>query len=323
MTVAGLFAGIGGIEKGFINAGFSIKWANEMDKNAISTYKHNYTHKLYECDLRELDEKKVSKVDVLTAGFPCQAFSIAGHQKGFKDNRGNVFFEILRFIDKLEPSVIFLENVKNLQAHDKGRTFKIITSSLETRGYHVDKAIINSSNYLPQNRERIYIVAFKDKKVYDNFSFPEKQSSTLTIKDIIEKQADERFYYNKSKYYDQLKKEIKNKNTIYQLRRVYVRENKSNLCPTLTANMGTGGHNVPLIIDSKDIRKLTPDECARFQGLQHIKFPKDMALSHRYKQIGNSVTVPVVEAIAKEIKKAIECVNTSKNSDNVATKKVA
>lgn len=323
MTVAGLFAGIGGIEQGFINAGFTIKWANEIDKNAVITYKYNYKHNLYDCDIRELDEKKVERVDVITAGFPCQAFSIAGYQKGFKDDRGNVFFEILRFVDEIKPSVVFLENVKNLKSHDKGNTYKVIISSLQKRGYHIKDTVINSSNYLPQNRERIYIVAFKDKNAYNSFSFPKKQSSKFTIRDIIEKEVDDRFYYHKSKYYDQLKKEMTNKDTIYQWRRVYVRENKSNLCPTLTANMGTGGHNVPLVIDDKDIRKLTPYECARFQGLDHIKFPKDMALSHQYKQIGNSVTVPVIQAIAKEIKKAINCANTLKSLKNITIQKVA
>jgi len=323
MTVAGLFAGIGGIEKGFMNAGFSIKWANEIDKNAVRTYKHNYSHKIYDCDLKKLNEKEVEKVDILTGGFPCQAFSIAGYRKGFHDDRGNVFFEILRFIDELEPSIVFLENVKNLKSHDKGNTYAVIKSSLKQRGYFIKDEIINSSDYLPQNRERIYIVAFKDEQTYKAFRFPKGNKRTLAIKDIVKKDADARFYYTTSKYYEQLKKEMVNKNTIYQWRRVYVRENKSNLCPTLTANMGTGGHNVPLVIDSKDIRKLTPEECASFQGLEHIKFPKDLALSHRYKQIGNSVTVPVIEAIAKEIKKAIKCASTSKNSKNTTTKKVA
>ncbi len=323
MTVAGLFVGIGGIELGFKKAGFEILWANEIDKNACKTYRLNYQHTLYECDIKELNEKEVEKVDVLTAGFPCQAFSIAGYQKGFDDDRGNVYFEILRFIDAIEPQVVFLENVKNLKSHDKGNTFKVIKKSLEDRGYYIKDKVINSCDYLPQNRERIYIVAFKNKKAFDNFNFPKPKKIIQTIHDIIEPTAEDRFYYHNSKYYKQLKEEMKNRDTIYQWRRVYVRENKSNLCPTLIANMGTGGHNVPLIIDSKDIRKLTPDECAKFQGFDEIIFPEDLALSHRYKQIGNSVTVPVIEAIAKEILKAFECANLSMNSKNVALRKSA
>ena len=323
MTVGSLFAGIGGIELGFKKAGFEILWANEIDKNACKTYKLNHSNTLYECDIKDLDEKEVKKVDIITAGFPCQAFSIAGYQKGFNDDRGNIYFEILRFIDEIEPKVIFLENVKNLKSHDKGNTYKIIRQSLECRGYYIKDKVINSSDYVPQNRERIYIVAFKDKEAYEAFSFPKPKKIIKSIHDIIKPTADEKFYYNKSKYYEKLKQEMKNKDTIYQWRRVYVRENKSNLCPTLTANMGTGGHNVPLIIDSKDIRKLTPNECAAFQGYDNLIFPNDLALSHRYKQIGNSVTVPVIEAIAKEIKKAFKCVNISMNLKNVDLRKSA
>ena len=308
-NVGGLFGGIGGIELGFKKAGFPISWANEIDRNAAITYRLNHKHKLYERDLKELDTKEVEKINILTGGFPCQAFSIAGYRKGFNDDRGNIFFEILRFIDGLEPKIVFLENVKNLQSHDKGRTFEIIKSELQDRGYYLDYKVLNSSEYgnVPQNRERIYIVGFKDKKAYENFDFPKQKKLNVKITDLLEKQADEYFYYHKSKYYPQLKEEMTNKDTVYQWRRKYVRENKSNLCPTLTANMGTGGHNVPLIIDSKDIRKMTPRECARFQGYdENFIFSENMANSHLYKQIGNSVTVSVIEAIAKEIRKALD-----------------
>ncbi len=307
--VGGLFAGIGGIELGFKEAGFDIRWANEVDKNACITYRQNHSHKLYEKDLKKLRTEEVEKIDILTGGFPCQAFSIAGHQKGFCDDRGNIFFEILRFIDKLNPSVVFLENVKNLKGHDKGNTFKRILCELENRGYHVKAEVLNSSEYanVPQNRERIYIVAFLNKKHFEQFKFPSAKKLTKKIKDLIDDEVNSQFYYSKSKYYDKLKEEMKNKDTIYQWRRVYVRENKSKLCPTLTANMGTGGHNVPLVWDKKDIRKLTPRECARFQGYKDsFILPKELANSHLYKQIGNSVTVPLINAIAKNIKKALD-----------------
>ena len=308
LKVGGLFAGIGGIELGFKKAGFKISWANEIDKNAAITYRINHKHKLFEKDLKELQTNEVEKIDILTGGFPCQAFSIAGYRKGFKDDRGNVFFEILRFIDDLEPKVLFLENVKNLKNHDNGKTFKTIINELESRGYYLNHKILNSAKYanIPQNRERIYIVGFKNKDVYDNFNFPKPKNLTKTIKNLLDDEVDEKFYYTNSKYYTQLKQEMKNKDTIYQWRRKYVRENKSKLCPTLTANMGTGGHNVPLVIDKKDIRKLTPRECARFQGYDDsFILSSTLAASHLYKQIGNSVTVPVIEAIAKEIKKAL------------------
>jgi DNA (cytosine-5)-methyltransferase 1 len=309
MKVGGLFAGIGGIELGFKNAGFEIAWANEIDKNACVTYRDNHKHTLFEKDLKDLKTDEVHSIDILTGGFPCQAFSIAGEQKGFDDDRGNVFFEILRFIDDLQPKVVFLENVKNLVSHDKGKTFKRILHELESvRGYAVEHKVLNSSEYgnIPQNRERIYIVAFKDRDISSKFKFPKPKKLTKKITDLIEPEVEENFYYTNSRYYEQLKNEMKNKDTVYQWRRVYVRENKSKLCPTLTANMGTGGHNVPLIIDSKDIRKLTPRECARFQGYpDSFKLPDKLAKSALYKQVGNSVTVPVIEAIAKEIKKAV------------------
>jgi DNA (cytosine-5)-methyltransferase 1 len=308
LKVGGLFAGIGGIELGFKKVGFKISWANEIDKHAAITYRKNHKHRLFEKDLKKLQTNEVEKIDILTGGFPCQAFSVAGYRKGFEDDRGNVFFEILRFIDDLEPQIIFLENVKNLKGHDDGKTFNIILDELENRGYHINYKVLNSAEYadVPQNRERIYIVGFKNKKVHDNFNFPKPKKLTKTINDLLDDEAEEKFYYSKSKYYTQLKKEMKNTDTVYQWRRKYVRENKSKLCPTLTANMGTGGHNVPLIIDKKDIRKLTPRECARFQGYDDDFILCDsLAPSHLYKQIGNSVTVPVIEAIAKEIKKAL------------------
>ncbi len=309
MKVGGLFAGIGGIELGFKKAGFDIAWANEIDKNASITYRLNHKHKLFEKDLNDLQTSEVEPVDVLTGGFPCQAFSIAGYQKGFRDDRGNIFFQILRFVDDLEPKIIFLENVKNLVSHDKGRTFKRICSELEDRGYTLKYKVLNSAEYgdVPQNRERIYIVAFNDKNVAERFSFPKPKKLTKKVTDLIEKSVEDRYYYRNSRYYEQLKEEMKNRDSVYQWRRVYVRENKSKLCPTLTANMGTGGHNVPLIIDEKDIRKLTPRECARFQGYSdNFKFPPKLSNSALYKQIGNSVTVPVIEAIAREIKKATD-----------------
>jgi len=306
MKVGGLFAGIGGIELGFKKAGFDIAWANELDKNACLTYRANHEHILFEKDINQLETSEVEKIDVLTGGFPCQAFSIAGYQKGFRDDRGNVFFQILRFIDDLKPKVVFLENVKNLVGHDKGRTFKRILYEFEERGYSVKHKVLNSFEYgnVPQNRERIYIVAFKNREDALKFQFPKAKKLSKKVTDLIDSTVDEKFYYTNSRYYKQLKQEMKNRDTVYQWRRVYVRENKSKLCPTLTANMGTGGHNVPLIIDDKDIRKLTPRECARFQGYdESFIFPKVLSNSALYKQVGNSVTVPVIEAIAREIKK--------------------
>lgn len=309
ITVADLFAGIGGIALGLKRAGFEISWANEMDHNACITYATNFDHKLYECEIQKLDPKQLPKVDMIAGGFPCQAFSIAGYRKGFNDTRGTLFFEIMRLVDVIQPKYLFLENVKNLERHDKGNTFKVILQELEKRGYYVKHKVLNTCVYsdIPQNRERIYIVAFKNKTVYEAFEFPRQLNKCKSICDLLDSTADKKYYYdNKSSFFPILKKEMKNKCTVYQWRRIYLRENKNNLCPTLTANMGMGGHNVPLILDSKGIRKLTPRECARFQGFPETYQLPQIANSALYKQFGNSVSVPVIEAVGKEIIKAIK-----------------
>ena len=174
MKIGSLFAGIGGIELGFQQNGFEIKWANEIDEKASITYKTNFKHTLYIQDLRTFHAP--SKIDILTAGFPCQAFSIAGLQKGFNDDRGNIFFEILRIIDEANPSILFLENVKNLTSHDRGRTFSIIKKSLEGKGFNLYAKVLNTKDFgIPQNRERIYIVGFKQ-NITKEFKFPKPLS---------------------------------------------------------------------------------------------------------------------------------------------------
>ncbi len=312
ITVADLFAGIGGIALGLKRAGFKILWANEMDHNACKTYSTNFKHKLYECEIQKLNPDSLPKVDMIAGGFPCQAFSIAGYRKGFSDTRGTLFFEIMRLVDSIHPKYLFLENVKNLERHDKGNTFKVILHELEKRGYYVKYKVLNTCEYsdVPQNRERIYIIAFKNKDVCNAFQFPTKAKKRKNICELLENNVDSRYYYDKnSSLYPMLQKGMTNRCTVYQWRRVYLRENKNNLCPTLTANMGMGGHNVPLVVDSQGVRKLTPRECARFQGFpDSYKLPM-IATSALYKQFGNSVSVPIIEAVAKEIIKAIKKVS--------------
>lgn len=304
MNVGELFAGIGGIGLAFKQAGFDIGWANELDKKAYLTYSKNFNNYAVNEDMRKVNPIDLRSVDVLAGGFPCQSFSIAGYQKGFNDERGNLFFDILNFVDVLRPQVIFLENVKNLLSHDCGRTFKIIQGELSNAGYYIKHKVINTAEYsdIPQNRERLYIVCFGYKEHYLKFKFPKPVKKTKSIRSLLDSNVSEEFSYKNSRYYDKLKDAIKNPNTLYQWRRTYVRENKKRLCPTLTANMGTGGHNVPLVLDGNDIRKLTPRECARFQGFpDSFVLPKELPNSELYKQIGNSVSVPVVKAIAKNI----------------------
>lgn len=305
-----LFAGIGGFRIAMQNLGGKCVYTSEWNKEAQKTYRANFG----EIPFGDITKESVKnyiphKFDILCAGFPCQAFSIAGNRKGFSDTRGTLFFDVEQIIEKHRPKVVFLENVKNLVSHDKGKTFQVIIEILEKKlGYKVFYDILNSMTHanIPQNRERIFIVAFDPEQVsnYANFNFPDKIKLTKTIHDILDNDKKEgKYYYSKDHmYYPELSKKMKNRNTVYQWRRVYVRENKSNVCPTLTANMGTGGHNVPLIKDDFGIRKLTPKECFGFQGYDMDSYilPK-IANSKLYMQAGNSVTTNLIERITMEI----------------------
>ena len=317
LTCASFFAGVGGIEEGFKLAGFNTLYANEIDKNASITYRANFPDvELSVKDIRIINEKtEIPDFDIMLAGFPCQAFSIAGYRQGFDDEkgRGNLFFELTRIIKEKKPSVVFLENVKNLISHDKGNTFITITNELDKLGYHVKSSVLNSAFFgdVPQSRERIYIVCFRDEEKFRKFDFPNPIKPEKTLKDVIdfENRQDEKYYYTSSCYfYKELVDAVIHSNTCYQWRRVYVRENKSNLCPTLTANMGTGGHNVPIIRTSHgEIRKLTPKECFNLQGFpDSFILPEKLSNGALYKQAGNSVSVSVIKRIAEEIKKAFE-----------------
>lgn len=314
MKCASFFAGVGGIDIAFEQAGFEIVYANELDKFAIDTFKANHKTFIDHRSITDVQAKDIPDFDIMLAGFPCQAFSVAGYRKGFEDKgRGDLYFELERIFIEKKPKVIFLENVKNLVSHDHGRTFEIIKKSLMDNGYHIKHQVLNASEYgnIPQNRERIYVVCFQDEQAMKKFQFPEKIELTATLQDMLEDEntIDKKYFYTKkTPFFDKLVEEIKDAKTLYQWRRQYVRANKSNLCPTLTANMGTGGHNVPLlnIQGKKDtIRKLTPRECFNFQG-----YPRDFVLpnisnANLYKQAGNSVVVPVIRRIAEQIKKVI------------------
>ena len=379
--VGSLFAGVGGICLGFQNAHtekakYKLLWANEIDEFACATYKTNFNHTLLEGDIKKIlhpelidskDEEEIKKytelhnkilsepIDILNGGFPCQAFSIAGEQKGFEDERGNLFLSIVDLIEQLgkkfyKPRVLFLENVKNLQAHDNGNTYKVIKSKLEKCGYTIFEKVLNTMDYsdLPQNRERIYIIGFlnfEDAFRFDTFQ-PDKleklkkeksaEDRANDVKKLIDysltKAEGEKYYYTRQKYphYFVTENEFKesDKETrinleeqvdelyqFYQCRRgMYVRKNKSNVCPTLTANMGTGGHNVALIKVADGVRKLTPAETFKLQGFpvgNGYTLPtqyngKPYSDSHLYKQAGNAVSVPVITMLATEVLKIIQ-----------------
>lgn len=303
-----LFAGIGGLRLGFEDKFDQCVFSSEWDKNSQITYENNFSE-LPKGDITEIDVLEIPQHDVLLGGFPCQAFSVAGYRKGFEDTRGTLFFDIARILDHHRPKSFLLENVKNLVSHNKGKTLSTMLSILrDDMGYIVNYKVLNSMTHanIPQNRERIFIVGFHPSKVpnAESFKFPEPIPLTKTIRHLIDKdKKPDKYYYTEGhKYFSHLSKAMKSRETVYQWRRVYVRENQNNVCPTLTANMGTGGHNVPIILDDYGIRKLTPRECARFQGFpEHYKFPQ-LANSKIYYQIGNSVTIPLIRRIAQNMK---------------------
>lgn len=287
-----LFAGIGGFRLALQNIGGKCVYTSEWNDAAKKTYRENFGEIPFGDITKESTKNYIPKeFDILCAGFPCQAFSIAGNRKGFADTRGTLFFDVEEIIGKHRPKVVFLENVKNLVSHDNGKTFNVIIEILKEKlGYKVFSSVLNSMTHanIPQNRERIFIIAFDPEQVpnFRDFKFPEKIKLTKTIHDILEKgKQEDRYYYQKDhQYYPELKKTMTSKDTVYQWRRVYVRENKSNVCPTLTANMGTGGHNVPLIKDNYGIRKLTPRECFSFQGYPQNYVLPNLANGRLYMQ---------------------------------------
>lgn len=315
MKCASFFAGVGGIDLGFEQAGmFETIYANEFDDYAADTYELNFNIKVDRRDIHEVQADEIPDFDVMLAGFPCQAFSIAGYRQGFNDEkgRGALFFELVRILEVKQPKIVFLENVKNLVGHDGGNTFRVICNELERLGYKIVPQVMNACEYgnIPQNRERIYIVCFKDKKYYNRFKMPLPTPLKTKLTDIIDFKGkqDKKYYYTSTcPFYSLLKKDMVTTDTIYQWRRKYVRENKSNVVPTLTANMGTGGHNVPLILtEDRHIRKLTPRECFNTQGFPaDFKLPKGQSNTRLYKQAGNSVVVTCIKRLATAIKDSV------------------
>lgn len=281
-----------------------VVFGNDMVEHSKKVYDENFNHKLTLKNLHDIKVEDVPKHDILTGGFPCQPFSIAGYQEGFKDERSNVFWKILEIIDHHQPKCVILENVKNLVSHDDNKTFETIKSNLEKRGYHLCYKVLNTAEItgIPQHRERIYIVCMKSKKVFDKFNLDFPKIQKKKISEFLDKDIPSKYYYtDASSTWKLLKEGVLKKDTIYQYRRVYVRENKSSECPTLTANMGGGGHNVPIILDDKGIRKLTPRECFNFQGFPSTYKLPALSDSSLYKLAGNAVSVPVVNLIANRI----------------------
>ena len=329
-TFIDLFAGIGGFRLAMETVGGRCVFSSEWDNDARRTYYHNFGDLPHGDITKETTKASIPKhFDVLCAGFPCQAFSVAGYQRGFDDTRGTLFFDVAEIAKVHKPKVLLLENVKNLQSHDKGRTFDIIRRTLNELGYTVYSKVLNAMEYanVPQNRERIFIVAIDPSQLpnHADFAFPDKIELVSTIHDCIDEgTATDNLYYTaeRMKHYEVLKDDITSRNTLYQWRRKYVRENKKNVCPTLTANMGTGGHNVPLMLTDKGIRKLSPKECLNFQGFPHeFQFPNDLSMAAKYKQAGNSVVVPLVTRICQSIASLLKETSSRSGGRTASTSK--
>lgn len=303
LKVAGTCSGVGGIELGFQQAGFATVWANEFDKHANKTYAANFgsdhldTRSIWEVNPREIPDH-----DVFVGGIPCQAFSHSGNRKGFADERGVLFNAFARILTVKKPQAFLLENVKGMLTHDQGRTFPIIREALEDAGYSVEYRVMNAAEYgnIPQGRERIYVAGFRHGQ---EMTWPEPIPRTMEPRDVLEDSVPEKYFYDEryGKVYS-MAKDFMVDDAIYQYRHMTgMRRNQSGLFPTLAAYMGTGGHNVPLILDGGRIRKVTPRECFNAMGYPADFVLPDITDGHLYKQAGNSVAVPVVKRIAEAI----------------------
>lgn len=304
-TVASMFAGIGGIDLAFEQAGFKTIWANEIDKYACRTYRLNFgCEYLIEGDIQKISPDTIPSFDVLVAGFPCQAFSSVGLLKGFEDPRGNLFFETARVIAAKRPSVVFLENVANLIKHDSGRTFKMIYNTMTELGYFVTYKIMNASDYgIPQQRNRIYIVASTKENLVKNFTFPQKRPLTKDAFECFDKEEQPASYYmDKHKKWDEMMAYMDDRHRIYRFTDWGLSRGRDGICPTLLAAMGSPYERIPFFYDAFSVRKITQREAARLQGFpETFVFPIERTPKQVYKQIGNSVCVPIVKEIADSI----------------------
>lgn len=302
MNVISLFAGIGGLDSGFIQNGFDVVWANDFDKYAVQTYEANYKNPIVLGDLNQISLDSIPNADVIIGGFPCQPFSMMGEMKGFEDTRGTLFFRIIEIIKNQisrgnKPKALVLENVRNLKLHDNGNTFRVIKKTLEDLEYTVYDKILNSADYgIPQTRNRTFIVCFANPNT--EFKYPERQELHLTLQDLLEHNVPNKYYLSER------------------------------ILPTILSN-GTGGYKGKSEIDLKiarplcatmakmhracqdnyvtqngKVRRLTPRECARLQGFSD-DFIIPVSDTQAYKQFGNAVTVNVSKALASRVKEAL------------------
>lgn len=305
LKVIDLFAGIGGIRLGFDRAfgGVDCVFTSEIDKFAVQTYSANFGDDNIYGDITEISEQDVPDHDVLLAGFPCQPFSQAGLKKGFSDTRGTLFFDIERILLEKKPKAFLLENVKQLKGHDKGRTLQVILDHLKDAGYVVYYDVLKARDFgIPQNRERIFIVGFLDHNV--KFNFPAPTGADTRVGSILESEPDDSYTISDRLWEGHQRRKIQNKLDgkgfgfgLFNADSPYTN--------TISARYYKDGSEILIDQPGKNPRKLTPREAARLQGYPDT-YIIPVSNVQAYKQFGNSVCVPVIEAIAKEMRKAMK-----------------
>ena len=310
MRVASLFCGIGGLDKGFVDAGYRVVWANDFDKYAVQTYNANFDTKATLADITEYPLEEIPEFDVLIGGFPCQPFSIMGQQKGFEDTRGTLFFRIAEIIDYQikvrgnKPRVLVLENVRALRTHDNGHTFARIKEILrEDLGYQVFDMNLNSADYgVPQTRNRTYIVCFANEKI-EEFNAPPTVELTYYMKDLLEHDVPDKYFLS-----EKIKKTILSTGTGgWEAKAETDLPIARPLCATMAKMHRASQDNY--VTQEKGLRRLTPRECARLQGFDkpdRSDYIIPVSDAQAYKQFGNAVTVNVAYAIAKQVREKLE-----------------
>lgn len=304
-----LFAGIGGIRQGFESIGCESVFSSEWDTPAQKTYAENFGDIPYG-DITQIDPEQIPSFDVLLAGFPCQPFSQAGKKLGLADTRGTLFFDIAKIVNHHKPRVVFLENVKRFKSHDGGKTFETIKTIFEDLGYQIHAKVLNARDFgVPQNRERIYIIGFLGEV---DFSFPEPLGKKTRLGDILEKNVDSKYTLSDKLWAGHQRRKKEHAAKGYGFGYSMFNE-ESEYTSTISARYYKDGSEILIEQEGKNPRKLTPREAARLQGFPDTyKLPvSDMQV---YKQFGNSVAVPVIKALAKEIDKALKTLKQKKTT---------
>ncbi len=301
LKVIDLFAGIGGIRMPFDELGAECVFSSEWDKHAQITYEANYGEKP-SGDITKIKLEEIPEHDILLAGFPCQPFSNAGLKKGFSDTRGTMFFYIAKILEYRKPRIIFLENVKGFKSHNKGKTFKTVMRILEEMGYTMYSKVLNAKDFgVPQNRERIYMIGFLDKDT--NFEFPTPLKKTTKVGNILEESVDDKYTISDRLWlgHQRRKKEHKAKGNGFGYS---LFDESSKYTSTMSARYYKDGSEILIAQKGKNPRKITPREAARLQGYPDTyKIP--VSDTQAYRQFGNSVAVPVIRAIVKNIAEEI------------------